>query len=383
MRQTGTFLNLARSVAAAGCLALMAACSGSSTSTTSLQAVRTYQATASVGDFLTLSVNPNTNTITYKNYTNGQTGTVAYAVQADGGYAITTPNGGLLNAYEIPGFALVASADNTGSQADTTALVTAILQAPISMSWLEGKTFNFMQWRTSLGGMEVGTVAIDGSGTVNTSSYWPFGAMQVALSVGQTPSAWGSNTFPTTSFTASADGNSLALTDQNGTDTIFATQGGFFVVDNPNGSIISVPQAGSAGFSAGAAGTYQALAFTKNATLGNGSNSETGTGTVAGCTLALSSAGLLTVTDANGNVQTSQTLQPVADVPSLLATGTGQLPNPCPGLFTYEVANGSLKQDVYLEFINQAILFCSFSYDPTQTGPNPVYSYYYGVALKQ
>ena len=175
----------------------------------------------------------------------------------------------------------------------------------------------------------------------------------------------------------------MTLTQNGSTDTIFATQGGFFVVDNPNGSIISVPQAGSSAFDPSAAGTYKALAFAKTASMGGGSGLETGTGTVASYTLTLSAAGLATLTDASGTVLASQTLLPVAQVPSLLATGTGQLPNPCPGLFTFEAMNGTVRQDVYLEFINQAILFGTFSYDTAQTGSNPAYAYAYGIALQQ
>ena len=359
-------------------------CGGGSAGTQSLApaAVRTYQATASVGDFLTISVDPNTSTIDYTNHTNGRTGTVAYTVAADGAYDITTPNGGLVKAYEIPGFALVANADNTGPAGSTTSLVTAILKAPISLSWLENQTFNYMQWRTSQGGMQIGSVSINGSGNTTTSSYWPYGAMQVALNVGQAPSAWSLNRFPATDFTVDASGNFLTLTSGQGTDTIFATEGGFFVVDNPNGSIISVPQASSGAFDPANAGTYSALAFTKTAAMGSGSGTETGAGTVASYTLTLSPAGLLTVTNAVGTTVTTSTIQPVASVSSLMATGTGQLP-PCPGLFTYEVTIGNVKQDVYLEFINQAVLFCSYSYDTSQVTGNPSYTYFYGVALKQ
>jgi ribosomal protein L21E len=166
---------------ALGLAAAILACGGGSASTTALTptpaAVRTYQATASVGDFLTIIVDPNTSTINYTNHTNGKTGTVAYTMAADGAYNITTPGGGLIKAYEIPGLALVANADNTGPAGNTTSLVTAILKAPVSLGWLENQTFNYMQWRTSQGGMQIGTVSINGSGNTTTSSYWPYGAM--------------------------------------------------------------------------------------------------------------------------------------------------------------------------------------------------------------
>ena len=89
------------------------------------------------------------------------------------------------------------------------------------------------------------------------------------------------------------------------------------------------------------------------------------------------------IDDAAGTTLADQVLQPVADTPSLLASGSGQLPTPCPGLFTGEATLNGFKQDVYLTFLDQAILFGSYTYDTAQTGSNPSYTYAYGVALKQ
>lgn len=345
---------------------------------------RTYQGTASVGDFLTLAVNPGAQTITYTNYTNHQSGTVAYTVAADGGYAITTANGGLIQAYEIPGFALVAAANNTGPAANTTSLVTGLLQAPIALGGLEGKTYNYMQWRVSQGGMDLGTVAIDASGNASHTSYWPYGAMQAQLGMNQSPDVFSTGSFSAASFLPSANGNYLTLADQGGgVDTIFATQGGFWVVDMDNGSMVSVPQASSSAFDPSTAGTYAALAFTKNnAYVAGNSNVETGAGTVVHYTLTISAAGVATLADSTGTALTSQPLVPVANTAYLQVNGG--MPNPCPGLFTFRVTTGTVQQDVYVEFISGAILFAAYSYDTAQSPSQTVhYSYYYGVALKQ
>jgi hypothetical protein len=56
------------------------------TTTPPAAAVRSYNGTASVGDFLTISIDSTALTITYKNYTNGETGTVPPVVNADGTY---------------------------------------------------------------------------------------------------------------------------------------------------------------------------------------------------------------------------------------------------------------------------------------------------------
>jgi len=47
------------------------------------KAVRAYNGTASVGDFLTISVDSIAQTITYKDYTNGETGTAPYTINAE------------------------------------------------------------------------------------------------------------------------------------------------------------------------------------------------------------------------------------------------------------------------------------------------------------
>ena len=112
-----------------GCF--LTSCSTSpSTLTNSKTAVRSYNATASVGDFLTISIDSTAQTITYKNYTNSETGTVPYTVNADGTYTITDPNGNLLSAYEVPGFVMMVEAANAGPNKDTQALITAVESVP-------------------------------------------------------------------------------------------------------------------------------------------------------------------------------------------------------------------------------------------------------------
>lgn len=378
---------------------ILGACGGSSgspsasnSSTPTAPAIRNYQATASVGDFLTITVDSVQHTIAYTNHTNGQTGTVSYTVGSDGAYNITTPNGHLLKAYEIPGLALVASADNTGPNGNTTSLVTAILKAPISMSWLQNKKFNYVQWRTNDGGMEVGSVSIDGSGNVFHQGYWPYGDLMTSW--GQTggqnsSSPFQSGSFNANLFTADPSGNFLTLVEGPGAvDTIFATQGGCFVVDMSNGSLIGVPQAASTAFDATFAGSYKALCFNKLDAVAGGNNPEGGTGRVDSYTLNLGANGALTVQDALGSTVVNTTIQPVASTSYL--QGPGKMSDPCPGLFTYRVlpsGSNTMQQDVFLTFLQGgAILFCSFSYDTAQpSGSNvqPHYAYFYGVAMKQ
>jgi PBP1b-binding outer membrane lipoprotein LpoB len=83
---------------------LLAGCSTNSTRTVpSVAAVRTYNGTASVGGFLTISIDSTTATITYSDLSNGQSGTVPYTVGTNGTYTIADPQGNLLATYELPG----------------------------------------------------------------------------------------------------------------------------------------------------------------------------------------------------------------------------------------------------------------------------------------
>ena len=84
----------------------------SSTKVVPTSSVHSYNGTAAVGDFLTISVDSAAHTITYDNLTNGQTGTVPYSVESDGSYTIADPHGNLLSAYEVPGSVLVVEAAN-------------------------------------------------------------------------------------------------------------------------------------------------------------------------------------------------------------------------------------------------------------------------------
>lgn len=215
----------------------LSACGGSDTGTSqsvSQAVTHSYNGTASVGDFLTLSVDPTTLTITYTDLTNGDSGTLAYTVDSDGSYAITDPNGNLVTAYEVPGYALVVQAEKAGPDHATPALIVAVESGPISLSMFEGNTYNYMQFRTAAGGLEAGAVAMSTSGTGTDSSYWPFGAL-TAINGGQSP--YNSGTIPLSSATTGGSGTYLTIPDGSGTSTAFGTANGMFLVDTPNGTI--------------------------------------------------------------------------------------------------------------------------------------------------
>src|SRR4051812_4956852 len=99
---------------------LLVGCGSTPRPTTPPQAtVRNYNGTASVGDFLTIVIDSSALTVTYRNYTNGEMGTVPYTVNGDGTYTITDPEGNLLSAYEVPGTVMMVEAANAGPNRDS------------------------------------------------------------------------------------------------------------------------------------------------------------------------------------------------------------------------------------------------------------------------
>lgn len=342
-------------------------------STTPQNTVRDYNATASVGDFLTISIDSSAQTIAYKNYTNGETGTAPYTVNSDGTYTITDPNGNLLSAYEVPGFVMMIEAANAGPNRDTQALITAIESVPATINTFAGQNFNYVQFRTAAGGLEIGTITVDSQGNVQHDGYWPFGVFSQSMFNG--------SSFPASAVQEDPSGDFFVITDSGGSDNYaFGTPSGFFAVDTGSGTILSLPKASTKTFNSSVAGTYTALYYEKaNAQTGQG-NVETGTPTEGKGTITISSSGAMTVTDGQGNTLANGTLAAVADTPYLYNGNSSELSDPLYGVFTFRTSNSS-QQDVFVSFQGNAVIFASFQTALPIAGYAP-YTYFYGVGLK-
>jgi len=349
-------------------------CDSTSKVVTPASSVRAYNGTASVGDFLTISVDSSAQTITYKNYTNNESGTVPYVVNADGTYTITDPNGNLLSAYEVPGFVMMVEAANAGPGQDTTALITAVENAPASINTFAGRNFNYLQFRTAAGGLEMGTISIDSQANIQHDGYWPFGVF--------TQSLFNGGSFSPSEFQEDPSGDFFTLTESQGsTDYVFGTQNGFFVVDTGSGTILGLPKASSKTFDPAYAGTYTAIYYEKaDAQTGQG-NVETGTPSESKGTVTISATGQVTIADSQNNTLASGTLAAVADTPYLYDGTSNTLSDPCYGMFTFRMSTGGVQQDVFASFQGNAVIFSSFQTALPIQGYAP-YTYYYGVGLK-
>jgi hypothetical protein len=352
---------------------------GTSKAPTSTSAVRKYNGTASVGDFLTISLDSNAHTIEYVNHTNGDSGTVRYTVNVDGTYTVIDPQGNLLAAYEVPGFVLLVETAKSGPTHNTPALITAIESVPTSISNLAGQNFNYMQWRTSSGGLEVGSVSIDSLGDIQHDSFRPSEVLN------QSPNYFGGGTFPAASIEEDVSGNFFTIHESQGNsdDIVFGTQNGLWAVDGGGGAILGLPKTATKAFNPTTAGTYTAIYYEKaNAQTGQ-NNIETGTASQGKATLTVGADASVTLLDGHSNTLATGTLVAVADS-SYIYNGTANtLSDPCNGMFTARVTavNGD-RQDFFVSFQGKAALFASFQTAVPVVLQAPTYTYFYGVGLK-
>jgi hypothetical protein len=330
---------------------------GTSTTSTPTSAVRSYNGTASVGDFLTISIDSNVHTISYANHSNGDSGTIPSTVNVDGTYTVTDPQGNLLAGYEVPGFVLMVETAKSGPTPNAPALIAAIGSVPSSISNLAGQNCNYLQLRTSSGGMEVGSVSINAQGDIQHESFRPSAVLN------QAPSYFGRRTFPATSIEQDVSGNFFTIHESQGNsdDIVFGTQNGLWAVDGGGGAIRGLPKTTSKNFDATTAGTCTAIDYEKTNAQSGQNNVETGTARQGKATLTVDANGSVTLIEGQGNRLASGILVAVAD-PSYLYDGTGNtLSDPCLGMFTARVtaANGD-RQDFFVSFQGKAALFASF-----------------------
>jgi hypothetical protein len=359
-----------------GCSAVTSKAPAEAATGTAVSSVRSYNGTASVGDFLTIKVDSSSNTIAYENRTNGQSGTVPYSINADGTYTVTDPQGNILTAYEVPGYAMVVEAAKAGSNQNTPALITAVESAPATILDFAGKDFNYIQFRTAAGGVEIGSVSIDAQGNIQHDGYFP---MALIWGNGQ---YFGSGTIAASSITEDPSGNSFTINEQDSSkDVVFGTQNGLFAVDTGNGTILGLPKSTSKDFSAASAGTYKGIYYEKANAQTGGNNFEIGTPTQGSGTVTVAADGTITIKDSQNVIMATGTLVPVADSSYLYDGTANKLADPCFGLFTVRNATVNSQQDLFVSFQGNAVIFGSFQSTLPGNNGNP-YTYFYGVGLK-
>jgi hypothetical protein len=353
---------------------LLVSCSSTPRTAVVTPASRVYHGTASVGDFMTITIDSSAQTISYTDVSNSTSGTVPYTVNSNGMYTLNDPKGNLTSAYEVPNYAMVIQAAKTGPGANTLALITAVESGQISLATFEGQSYNYMQFRTASGGVDIGSVNINAQGTGTTSSYWPYGALN-----SDNNSAFNSNALDMAAAVLDPSGTFLTIPDPSNSSIsnyVFGTANGIFAVDTQNGAILGLKKAASANFNASSAGTYNAIYYQQT----GATEAQSGIASQGNATITVTSGRQVTVSDASGNTMATGTLTPVANV-SYLYGSPGQLNDPCNGLFTFQVSSNGSQQQVFVAFMGEAMLFSSFSAN-LPWGSGGSYNYFYGVGLK-
>jgi hypothetical protein len=355
-----------------------AGCSSSSTTASApVSAKRSYNGTASVGDFLTIQIDSIAHTIAYTNHSNGVAGTVPYTVNANGSYTIADPSGNLVAAYEVPGYVMLVESNKSGSNMTTPALITAIETKPVTISSFAGQKFNYLQFRTSGGGLEVGYVSIDEQGSITHDGYSPVSVLDQ-----QGQSAFNGGTFAASSVVEDSSGTFFSVNQSDGSsDHVFGTQNGFFTVDTGNGTILGLPQAASKAFDPTFAGSYKAILYQKTNAQTGQNNIESGTVTQDQGSITIGSTGAFTLTDSKNSALITGTLAAVADTSYLYDSTENTLTDPCNGLFTIRTSTTTSLQDVFVTFQGTSVIFGSFQ-TARPTVPGATYNYFYGVGLK-
>jgi len=337
-------------------------------------AVRSYNGTASLGDVFNFTLDPVAYTLSYSDLSNGDNETISYQVNSDGTYQLEDPLRNLVLAYEIPNHILLIEAANTGPNHDDSALILALRHSEISVSkWANGN-YNFMKFSSLSGGVEVGFITTDGQGNASISAYWPLAGLDGANR------AFHRGGFSARNLLEDASQTFLRLPDNNGgSHYIFGSAGRTFSVDTPNGMIVGLRQTASKAFDPGFAGAYRAMFYQKSTAQRGMDDEETGVSRLGKGVLLIGRDGLITVKEEMGNILVQAPLTPAADSPYL--HGNSALQDPCFGLFTFRFQAASLQREVFVSFMDRAVLFSSFQADlPWNDGHT--YTYLYGVGLK-
>jgi hypothetical protein len=339
------------------------------------QALRDYSAGASAGDFLTLTVDPVSETLSYENRSNNDNSTAQFSPQPDGSYKIDDPSGNLTKAYEVPGHFLIAEGTKLGIDHNSSALITAVASKPISINQVSAENFNYMEFRTIRGGFSIGTFHIDSQGNVAISCYVPFGDYFESAPFNR-------GTFPATSLAQDASGNFLKVGNPDGSASYIFNTDNVLIVDRPDGVTIGFKKAGTKEFDPIYSGTYQISLFQKLGAAATSVTTETGDAGFDEASLVVGVEGQVELKNSSNHVVAQGLLTPIANVSYLFNGGIFSIDDPCDGIFTLHIASPTSQQDLFIAFDRSAALFAGFRTNLPLDRSN-TYDYYYGIALKK
>jgi hypothetical protein len=339
----------------------------------SVGAVRVYNGTSSVGDFFTFTVDPVAYTLTYTDWSNGDEATTSYRVDSDGTYQLVDPNRNLVLGYEVPNHGLLIQATNTGPDHETAALVVAVQNASLSLPQWAGRKYNFLQLGIGTEGFQVGSLASDDEGNVNTTAYWPLGSLSPGHRVIQRGG------FSGHSLQEDGGGTFLRLSDNDGGyHYLFGSGNEILAMDTPSGAIFAFKKAASKDFDPSLSGVYKGLYY-QAAVKKESSSSEMGAPSLGVATVIVGADGEVSMKDGEDNLLLQGDLTPFADASYLYGGNT--LQDRCFGLFTSRASSAESQTDIFVGFMDRGVLVSSLN-TRLPWGGGIRYEYLYGVGLR-
>ena len=361
----------------------LTACGGGGASSTPPAAVDHYNGTASVGDFLGVTIDHHASVIHWTNGTNGESGEAPFTVASDGALLVATDTGQIKKAYEIPGYGMLALDANAGPAHDRPSPVFLWEKVAATKSEFRAMAGNMLQFRNS-GAFEVGcgSIASDGS-TLTHSGYGPEELVHggspfvqgVTLPILTAPPADpaafdGIVLADRPDGTISFQGYKSSLPGPDGNPGVLFRAGSSWVIDVDNGSVFFLDAPATKTWQASNAGTFHLMGWRVSGVTG----SAAGTGTFFETTVTLDATGTMTVDDPDGGPATVVDLVPFADDSDLAWTGRVDLA--CNGLFTNGAGNSANK--LVAGFVGKNVFLGS-----VKLTDGPTAEFVYGVALKQ
>jgi hypothetical protein len=351
---------------------------------------RTYNGTAAAGDFLQITVDPNSQTIFYSNLTNNQSSSFPFTVDADGSYEIQDATGDLSTAYEVPDDLFILKTNKGGVDENTASLAIAVPATPVSVEALANRTLNYIQFGTHNGGFEIGSGSLSSTGEISISTYWPLGA-SFEMS-GTAP--FHNGTLPVIGMIEDPAGTYFTLKGMNGRLSYVFQDSTGYLIDRPEGTYLALEQAAFKTFDPINSGSYTIVLYQKNgATSTNGADESIPSSYDTGI-ITISPTGQITLTNSKKQVLAQGTLEPVSDQPSLYNSSPFfSLKNPCYGLFTFRFDSTAVvvdpnqagsnisvptQQDVFIGFRGKTAIIASFTKYITPGSEGP-YDYFYGL----
>ncbi len=361
----------------------LAACGGGGGGSTTASSSHDYNGTASVGDFLTITIDRDASVLHWANGTNGETGQAPFTIGTDGALLVSTDTGQVKKAYEIPGYGVVALDPNAGPSHDRPSQVFLWEKTAATKSEFKAMAANFIQFRNN-GTFEVGcgSIAADGS-AITHSGYLPeqaiFGEPQftqgTTMPILSAPPA-DPATFDGIVLSDRSDGTisfqayKSSLPGPDGSPGVLFQAGSSWVIDVDYGSVFLLDAPSTKAWQSSNAGSYHLMGWKVSGM----TSSAAGTGTFFETTVALDSTGQMTLADPTGGAPTIVNLVPFVDDADV--AGPTRVDVACNGLFTNGAGNGDHK--LVAGFVGQNLFFGSAN---LTSGPSG--EFVYGVALKQ